>query len=260
MACLIEYTHRSDGWYFIYLPEQGSDLTALLTGGGGEPKDFYEFLAQLAELENDEVEHVLFDLSAGFAFNRPQLAEIERVVHRVKKSGKKLWAYVEGAGNPSYQIAALCDQILVADLGGVEISAPSMNVTFLKDAFDLLGVGTDVVRCGDSNGAVEPYVLAKMSSHLRDHYLAMLEPINRDAVREQARLLAFNPRFGANCAVLIDRLAGLRSAEQLSPEPADETPRPAFAGARWRDDAGRVWQEIDLSALVRNEQYLAISA
>ncbi|MBA4177787.1 MAG: chemotaxis protein CheW [Leptothrix sp. (in: Bacteria)] len=91
-------------------------------------------------------------------------------------------------------------------------------------------------------------------------FLGLRAPIARDAVREQARLLAFNPRFGANCAVLVERLAGLRSAGQLTPEPADDTARPAFAGARWRDEAGRLWQEIDLSALVRNEQFLAISA
>jgi twitching motility protein PilI len=91
-------------------------------------------------------------------------------------------------------------------------------------------------------------------------FLGLRAPIARDAVREQARLLAFNPRFGANCAVLVDRLAGLRSAEQLTPEPAEGAPRPAFAGARWRDGSGRIWQEIDLSALVRHEQFLAISA
>lgn len=91
-------------------------------------------------------------------------------------------------------------------------------------------------------------------------FLGLRAPISRDAVREQARLLAFNPRFGANCAVLIDRLAGLRSAEQLQPEPDDEAPRPHFAGARWRDESGRLWQEIDLSALVRHEQFLSISA
>ncbi len=90
-------------------------------------------------------------------------------------------------------------------------------------------------------------------------FLGLRVPIGRDAVREQARLLAFNPRFGANCAVLVDRLAGLRSADQLTAEPDDGKPRPAFAGARWRDDGCRVWQEIDLSALVRHEQFLAIS-
>jgi twitching motility protein PilI len=91
-------------------------------------------------------------------------------------------------------------------------------------------------------------------------FLGLRLPLARDAVREQARLLAFNPRFGANCAVLVDRLAGLRSADQLTAEPADAAPRPAFAGERWRDASGRVWQEIDLSKLVRHEQFLAISA
>jgi twitching motility protein PilI len=91
-------------------------------------------------------------------------------------------------------------------------------------------------------------------------FLGLRQPITREAVREQARLLALNARFGANCAVLIDRLAGLRSAEQLVAEPPEEQPRPAFAGARWRDAAGRVWQEIDLAALAHNEQFLAISA
>ncbi|KPF44211.1 chemotaxis protein CheW [beta proteobacterium AAP121] len=91
-------------------------------------------------------------------------------------------------------------------------------------------------------------------------FLGLRAPIAREAVREQAQLLALSARFGASCALLVDRLAGLRSAEQLQPEPADETPRPVFAGGRWRDETGRVWQEIDLAALARHDQFLAISA
>ncbi len=93
-------------------------------------------------------------------------------------------------------------------------------------------------------------------------FLGLRAPIARDAVREQARLLAFNARHGANCAVLVDRLAGLRSAEQLKPEPPEpeDAARPPFAGGRWRDADGRVWQELDLAALARHEQFLAIAA
>ena len=40
----------------------------------------------------------------------------------------------------------------------------------------------------------------------------------------------------------------------------DAPVRPAFAGGRWRDAQGRPWQEIDLAALARNEQFLAIAA
>jgi twitching motility protein PilI len=80
------------------------------------------------------------------------------------------------------------------------------------------------------------------------------------AQRDQARLIAINPALGLNCALLVDRLAGLRSAEQLSAETADNAPRPAFAGDRWRDPEGRVWQEIRLSELARYPQFLAIAA
>lgn len=94
-------------------------------------------------------------------------------------------------------------------------------------------------------------------------FLGLRAPIAVDSVRAQSQLLAFNATLGSHCAVLVDRLAGLRSATQLTAEPpgaADAAPRPAFAGERWHDAQGRVWQEIDLSALARNEQFLAIAA
>jgi len=91
-------------------------------------------------------------------------------------------------------------------------------------------------------------------------FLGLRQPLARDAVREQARLLAFNPAVGAHCAVLVDRLSGLRSAAQLSQLPADDQQRPAFAGGLYQDVEGRRWQEIDLAALARHEQFLAIAA
>jgi twitching motility protein PilI len=83
----------------------------------------------------------------------------------------------------------------------------------------------------------------------------------QEGVREQARLLALNPALGSQCALLVERLAGLRAADALVAEPDDAgLARPAFAGHRWRDATGRVWQEIDLAALSTNEQFLGIAA
>lgn len=80
-----------------------------------------------------------------------------------------------------------------------------------------------------------------------------------EAVREHAHLVALNATLGSHSALLVEKLAGLRSAEQMSAEPPDGAARPAFAGARWRDAEGRVWQEIDLPALAQNEQFLGIA-
>lgn len=78
---------------------------------------------------------------------------------------------------------------------------------------------------------------------------------------EGARLVALNPTLGVNSALLVDRLAGLRHENDLTGL-ADDGPatRPAFAGASWRDGAGRHWQEIKLAALAADLQFLAIAA
>ena len=81
-----------------------------------------------------------------------------------------------------------------------------------------------------------------------------------DNLGDQARLLALNPTTGGHCALLVDRLAGLRNASQLTQLPGDATKRPSFAGARYRDTQGQVWQEIDLAALAQQEQFLGIAA
>ncbi|WP_372526936.1 chemotaxis protein CheW [Piscinibacter sp.] len=77
--------------------------------------------------------------------------------------------------------------------------------------------------------------------------------------RDQARLVAFNGTLELNCALLVDRLAGLRSEAQLTPERDDDTAtRPHFAGARYRDEGGRLWQELNLAALAGDEAFLGI--
>ncbi len=109
-------------------------------------------------------------------------------------------------------------------------------------------------------------------------FLGLRPPQRLDALREQSQIVAFNPRTGAHCAVLVDRLSGLRSEDQLTAEageasdasraghqPVPQDPpaasvRPAFATARWRDSAGRSWQEIDLSALAHHPRFRSIAA
>jgi twitching motility protein PilI len=91
-------------------------------------------------------------------------------------------------------------------------------------------------------------------------FLGLRPALAADAPREQARLLALNGVLGAHCALLVDRLSGLRSAEQVSAVADDGQARPAFARARWRDAEGRTWQELDLSALARHEHFLGIAA
>lgn len=76
--------------------------------------------------------------------------------------------------------------------------------------------------------------------------------------REQSNLVAFNPTLETNCALLVDRFAGLRGREQLAAHQSDDGPRPNFVLGVWRDADGRVWHELGLAALAGNEAFLKI--
>lgn len=90
-------------------------------------------------------------------------------------------------------------------------------------------------------------------------FLGLRERRAADGAREDSRVVAFNPSLGVNCALMVDRLAGLRRSDDMQPQPADASPRPAFARGQWRDGSGRVWQEIELAALANDAHFLAIA-
>jgi twitching motility protein PilI len=79
-----------------------------------------------------------------------------------------------------------------------------------------------------------------------------------EAGRDHAQLVGFSSSFELNCTLMVDKLAGLRSEAQLKPEADDGAPRPAFVGARYRDEGGRLWQELNLAALATDEAFLKI--
>ncbi len=101
-------------------------------------------------------------------------------------------------------------------------------------------------------------------SNLRGHLhgvvdlAAFLGVKTGEVARDQARLVGFNPRFELNCALMVDRLSGLRSEEQLTPVADEQAPRPGFVGLRYRDAAGRLWQELNLAELASDEAFLRI--
>ena len=76
--------------------------------------------------------------------------------------------------------------------------------------------------------------------------------------RDQARLVGFNQALEINCTLMVDKLSGLRSEDQLTPEPGDAVARPAFVGGRFRDASGRLWQELNLAELAGDETFLRI--
>ena len=85
-------------------------------------------------------------------------------------------------------------------------------------------------------------------------------PVRTEQAMAETCLLSLNGALELNAALLIDRLAGLRSpiAFESSEPPAQDAP--PFFGNVYRDGAGVRWQELNLQALSQDSAFLGISA
>ena len=74
---------------------------------------------------------------------------------------------------------------------------------------------------------------------------------------EQSRLLLIAPRYRVGAALLIDSSLGLRNPEAWQPRQPAQPPA-AWQRAEYEDEAGKVWKELDMAELVRDQSFLMV--
>lgn len=85
-------------------------------------------------------------------------------------------------------------------------------------------------------------------------------PQRTEQAMAETSLLALNSALEVNAALLVDRLAGLRSTDAfVASEPPPED-APVFFGTTYLDSSGIRWQELNLQALSQHPAFLSISA
>ena len=77
---------------------------------------------------------------------------------------------------------------------------------------------------------------------------------------KESRLVALNSALDVNCALLIDRLAGLRNQEAFSDFSEKAPDAPDYFGNQYIDQSGHSWQEINLQLLAQQVHFLTIGA
>ena len=100
------------------------------------------------------------------------------------------------------------------------------------------------------------YGVVDLASYVSGHAPAQ----RSDAGRAESRLVALNALLEVNCALLIDRLAGLRNTDAFVASSAAPEGAPDYFGSGYTDAHGAHWQEINLQALSQQPQFLSISA
>ena len=81
-----------------------------------------------------------------------------------------------------------------------------------------------------------------------------------EAALGSSRLVALNPLLETNCALLVDRLLGLRTTEAFASSTAPDAAAPAYFGHVYTDLEGRQWQELNLQSLSQHPAFLGVGA
>ncbi|MUH00532.1 signal peptide peptidase SppA [Scytonema sp. UIC 10036] len=110
---------------------------------------------------------------AGFA----TFKEIRQELQKFRNAGKTIVAYGSDWGEREYYLSSVADNIVVNPLGAMEVNGLSTQPMFFAGALQKYGVGVQVVRVGKFKGAVEPYVLTKLSPENRQQIQTLLNDV-----------------------------------------------------------------------------------
>src|SRR5206468_7791167 len=97
---------------------------------------------------------VMFDdASAGWA----TLQELRDEILRVKRAGKKVFAYMVSGTGRDYFVATAADRIYVDPAGGLRLVGMAGTSLYFKGTFDLLGVLPQFEKIAEYKSAPEEY-------------------------------------------------------------------------------------------------------
>jgi protease-4 len=108
------------------------------------------------------------------------LKEIRQALEKFRASGKKIYAYGIDWSEKEYYLGSIADQVTLNPVGLMEVNGLSTQPMFLTGALQKYGIGVQVVRVGKFKGAVEPFILDKLSPENREQTQKLLDDVWRD--------------------------------------------------------------------------------
>ena len=91
------------------------------------------------------------------------VGEIRKALADFRESGKFVYTHADYLSQKAYFLVSLSDRIDMMPTGDLEFVGLSLQVMFYKNALEKLGVEPQVIRHGKYKGAVEPFILDRMS-------------------------------------------------------------------------------------------------
>jgi protease IV len=130
--------------------------------------------------KDDRIKAVLLTGSfnpADYGTGYSCLHELRDAILAFKKTGKKVYAYIESPTTRDYYVASAASVIYLNPYGEMEMPGLASEKMYYADAFQKYGIDVQVTRVGKYKSAVEPYILNKMSDADREETQKLLDDV-----------------------------------------------------------------------------------
>ena len=112
------------------------------------------------------------------------IEEIRNALLKFKENSDKfIVSYADVYGQGSYYLSSVADEVYLNPEGEVGFRGLAAQLTFFKGAFEKLGIEPVIIRHGKFKGAVEPFMLTKMSDANREQISAYVGQLWKQIIK-----------------------------------------------------------------------------
>lgn len=156
-------------------PDENAQLFALL--GGSEAKTLRHWVRTIERAADDQEVSGIAMIVERPQFGFAQLEELTRALQAFRGTGKKVYCYMDHAGNGTYALACATDHITLAEHSELAIVGLHAELSFYKGLLDKIGVEADLMHCGAYKAALEPFTRTEPSPEFAENINWLLDGI-----------------------------------------------------------------------------------
>jgi protease-4 len=150
-------------------------------------REMVDLVGQVRLLEQrPDVRAVLVELD-GLEGGWAEMQELRGLIQRLRRTGKKVYAFLREASQKEYYVAAAADLVLLDPAGAVRVQGMAMRSLYFRGTFDLLGVSPQFVRIAEFKSAPESFTEREASAPARAMMRSLFDDVLTQVLEDLAR-------------------------------------------------------------------------
>ena len=162
------------------------ELSSFIPGMGSEEKpiSLSQALSSIRKAKADSRIRGIYLNVEGYSGGMASTADLREALKDFRSSGKFIISYADSYDQKAYYLSSVANKVILNPQGMVGLVGLASAPTFYRQALDKLGVKAHIFKVGTYKGAVEPFMLDKLSEPNREQISVYLNGLWDFMLRE----------------------------------------------------------------------------